>query len=173
MPDHKAGQRQTLREFFGLEFDEPDGLKDDGTQAWWACEETRPRCRKELIGFVFDPLVATLDESQASAEAPRIISFTVRVRASEEPPEEIETTDRSFAAELNEEGTTRTKSEEEGGIPLSVEFDYDSIRLLQPAAMDPDIYVIDIAPYWQPAAKPTASAEASSWGRIKATFAND
>ena len=171
----QAGQRQTLREFFGLDFDEPNGLKADGTQDMWSCDATRQRCRKDLISRVFAPLVAAHDESQASDEAPRIISFTVKVRISDvPPPPPPPSDDRSFAAELNEEGNTKPRPPgDEDGIPSSVEFDYDSIRLLQPAAMDPDIYVIDLAPYLQPAAKPAASAEASSWGRIKATFADD
>ena len=75
-------------------------------------------------------------------------------------------------AEQDEEGTTRTRTAGEAEDIQYAEFDLESIRLLQPAAMDPDEYVIDTAPYWQPAAKPVSSTEASSWGRIKATFAD-
>lgn len=66
----------------------------------------------------------------------------------------------------------RTRTTEQAEEIQFADFNWESIRLLQPAAMDPDIYRIDIAPYWQPAAKPVSSTEASSWGRIKATFAD-
>ena len=165
----RAGERQTLREFFEADGYEPDGLNSDGSQKFRTCNDARPRCRKELYA-IFSDLVEVYDASQGSVTAPRIISFAVRARTSDGgtlPPSE----DVTFVGEQNEQGTTKPI---EGGVVLpSAEFDYGSIRLLQPAEHDPNEYVIDISPYWKPAAKPAASAEASSWGRIKATFADD
>ena len=137
----RAGERQTLREFYESDGEEPDGLNADGSQKFRFCNEAISwRCRKEFFA-AFRELLEIHDQSLVSVTAPRIISFTVRGRWTE-------TFDYA-------------------------EFDYDSIRLLQPAVMNPDKSVIDLAPYWQPAAKATASAKASSWGRIKATFADD
>ena len=148
----RAGERQTLREFFEADGCEPAGLNADGSQRWWCCD--RPRCRKENYAH-FWALLEIHDQSLVSVTAPRIISFTVRARWTE-----------TFVDESVDEQA------EQVGV-VSAEFDYDSIRLLQPAVMDPDESVIDLAPYWKPAAKATASAKASSWGRIKATFADD
>ena len=137
----RAGERQTLREFFEMGGFEPDGLNADGSQRFRSCNEAMPRCLslKEFYAH-FRELLGIHDQSLVSVTAPRIISLTVRARWTE---------------------------------TFDAEFDYDSIRLLQPAVMNPDKSVIDLAPYWQPAAKATASAKASSWGRIKATFADD
>lgn len=172
--DLRQGRRQLLREFFELDGAEPDG------EDFITCNDLRPRCRKEFYAF-FRELVeihdsyeeselrdhrGEVDDSAGISATAPIISFTVRARASDEV---VTVRDSSFVAELNDQGTGRTG---ELGPPEIVEFDYESIRLLQPAAMDPDIYRIDIAPYWQPAAKPVSSTEASSWGRIKATFAD-
>ena len=163
---YSDGTRQTLEEFFGL-----DGAEPYGEEVIF-CDDNRPRCRPSFYAH-FRHLAEIHDESTKSETAPRIISFTVQARFSGEvPPEETELEDRSFVAELNEEGTTRRRTEEDPGTPSSTEFNYESIRLLQPAAMDPDPYVIDSTPYWQPAAKPVSSTETSSWGRIKATFAD-
>ena len=148
----RAGERQTLREFFQMEGDEPDGLNADGSQRF-RNEAIFRRYLKEFYAY-FSALIEIHDQSLVSVTAPRIISFTVRARASY-----VEVED-----ELAEKGRV---------VLLSAEFDYDSIRLLQPAVMNPDESVIDLAPYWEPAAKATASAKASSWGRIKATFADD
>ena len=139
-----AGERQTLREFFEMDGCEPSGLNADGSQNWWCCDG--PRCRPENYAQFVS--LAQMHDQSLSVTAPGIISLTVRARIAEgeDPVDRMEPT---------------------------VEFDYDSIRLLQPAVMDPDESVIDLAPYWQPAAKATASAKASSWGRIKATFADD
>ena len=149
----RAGERQTLREFFLMEGDEPDGLNADGSQRFRSCSSSRPHCRKENQAY-FGGLIEIHDQSLVSVTAPRIISLTVRARTSY-----VEVED-----ELAEKGRV---------VLLNAEFDYDSIRLLQPAVMNPDESVIDLAPYWKPAAKATASAKASSWGRIKATFADD
>lgn len=160
----RTGERQTLEEFFEADGFEPDGLNSNGSQRFRACIDSRPRCRKDLYA-IFDDLVDSHYDSQVN-----VISFTVRARISERPPEIGE--DVTFVGEQNDQGTTKATGEE-GAVLPSAEFDYDSIRLLQPAEHDPDEYVIDVSPYWQPAAKPAASAEASSWGRIKATFADE
>ncbi|MXX39998.1 MAG: hypothetical protein F4Z85_18395 [Gemmatimonadetes bacterium] len=160
----RVGKPQTLREFFERDGEEPDGLNADGSQKFRSCILGRERCRKnEFANF------ADLVDFHENPEV-NVISFTVRARRSEGgalPPGE----DPTFAGELDGGDSTKPV---EGGVTLpSAEFDYDSIRLLQPAEHDPDEYVIDISPYWTPAAKPAASAEASSWGRIKATFADN
>ena len=160
----EAGEPQTLRKFFELDGREPDGLEADGSQKYRSCILGRERCRNDEFARFAD-----LVSFHANPEV-NVISFTVRAKRSEGgklPPGE----DPTFAGE--QDGGDPTKPIEGGVVPPSAEFDYESIRLLQPAEHDPDEYVIDISPYWKPAAKPTASAEASSWGRIKATFAND
>ena len=182
------GRKQTLREFFEEgDGDEPDGAKLDGSQKFWSCTDAKRRCRKEFYADfralleIHDASVTTTSSTDRIAdedgcgcqlqavpdETPAIISFTIRAKKGEG---RIETrTDTSFVAQLNEEGLTRDQTDRQDP---SVEFDWDSIRLLQPAAMDPDEYVIDTTPYWQPAAKAVSSTETSSWGRIKATFAD-
>ena len=161
----RAGQAQSLLEFFERDGSEPFGLNPDGTQKERTCDETRRRCRKEFYTD-FRALVEVHDESKVSADAPRVISFTIEVQSSTRRDTTV--VPGGFVDELNEEisdpSTTTTRY---------ALFNWDTIRLLQPAEHDPDEYVIDLSPYWQPAAKPAASAEASSWGRIKATFADD
>ncbi len=184
--------RQTLRAFFETDGYEPDGLNANGSQKYRACNDNRPRCRKELYA-IFSDLVEVHDSFQASRTefgsgpaapclgcpvevyddimvAPRIISFTIRAKTSEEAT--LPNEDLTFVGEQNEQGLTKSLGGRES-FPYA-EFDYTSIRLLQPAVHDPDEYVIDVAPYWRPAAKPVSAAatEASSWGRIKATFAD-
>lgn len=160
----KVGEPQTLREFFANDGREPDGLNADGSQKWRRCILGRERCRNEEFAH-FDDLVNLHVNPEVN-----VISFTVRARRSEGgelPPSE----DPTFAGE--QDGGPPIK-DIDGGVTLpSAQFDYESIRLLQPAEHDPNEYVIDVSPYWKPAAKPAASAEASSWGRIKATFADD
>ena len=165
----RSGERMSLREFFELDGSEPAGLTNNGSQRYIACDDFRRRCRKEFYAN-FRELVELHDGSQISATAPRIISFTIRARSSETTVFSPLITDRSFVAELNEEGTTRIRETEEVEEIQFADFDWESIRLLQPAAMNPDEYVIDTPLYWQPAAKPVSPTEASSWGRIKATF---
>ena len=167
-----AGERQSLEDFFIVRGgSEPDGVKPDNTQRYRECDDDKPRCRKDLYG-IFGTLFDIHTESLQSATAPRIISFTIQARLSEGGTFSEIVTDSSFVAELNEEGLIRERMEEDVEDD-QVEFRWESIRLLQPAAMDPDPYVIDSTPYWQPAAKPVSSTETSSWGRIKATFAAD
>ena len=167
----RAGQQQTLREFFEADGYEPDGLDSNGSQKYRACTDTRPRCRKELFA-IFSDLVETYDNSQASGTAPRIISFTVRAKITDTPPPPEEER-KSFRGEQDGQGPITIIDPDSPQPGLIAQFDYASIRLLQPAEHDPDEYVIDLSPYWKPAAKPTVPAEASSWGRIKATFADD
>ena len=157
----KRGQRQNLHQWFGSEGGQPDGIKPDGNQKYRVCgfEEDNPRCRKYLY-----PVWLGLDEKDQSSN---VISFTVKVKSSddiivEQPPGEGFTDEVEGTSSGS--GTTRTLD--------VVEYDYESIRLLQPAAMLDDEYVIDTPPYETPAAKPVSSAETSSWGRIKATFAD-
>ena len=148
---------------------EPDGLNADGTQRFRYSSRNRHRVLYPLFRF----LVEIHDESQYSATAPRIISFTIQARQASNTP---------FVEELDiGRDTPPEPPEEDGDEPTEngtridigrVTFRWDSIRLLQPAAMDPNLYVIDTPLYWQPAAKPVASTETSSWGRIKATFAD-
>ena len=159
----RAGQEQPLIEFFELDGTEPYGLNSDGSQKFRSCDEKRRRCRKEFYAD-FRELVEIHDASQISETAP-IISFTIQVKSSKSRTP-IE--GGGFVDELNEQ-----VSEEPGIETTYAEFRWASIRLLQPAAMDPDEYVIDTAPYWQPAAKSVSSTETSSWGRIKATLADD
>ena len=151
----RAGERQTLREYFEMDGAEPDGLNADGSQRFRYCISSSPNCREENYAY-FRELLEIHYQSLMSVTAPRIISFTVRARWTE-----------PFVPELFVD-----EQAEQVGVVIA-EFDYDSIRLLQPAVMNPDESVIDLAPYWEPAAKATASAKASSWGRIKATFADD
>ena len=159
----KAGQKQNLFEWFFSGGGQPNGIKPDGGQAYKVCKDgnpRNPRCRKNVYS-VWLQLVEKADVSN-------VISFTVKVKSSKDriidpPPgegftDEIEGTSGGG-------GTTRTLD--------VVEYDYDSIRLLQPAAMLDNERVIDTPPYATPAAKPVSSAETSSWGRIKATFADD
>ena len=157
----RAGQNQSLVEFFELDGTEPFGLNSDGSQRFRSCDDRKRRCRKEFYAD-FRELVEIHDASQISATAPRIISFTIQVKSSiDRVP--IET--GGYVDELNEESTGIA-----GTDITYADFNWESIRLLQPAAMDPDEYLIDTPLYWQPAAKPVSPTEASSWGRIKATF---
>ena len=183
------GRKQTLREFFELDGDEPDGAKPDGSQKFWSCDDDKRRCRKEFYAD-FRALVEIHDASRATTsstsriadedgcgcqlqavpdETLPVISFSIRAKSTDERIE-ITRRDTSFVAELNEQGITRDR--EETKQDRYVEFDWDSIELLQPAAMDSSTYVIDTTPYSQPAAKAVSSTETSSWGRIKATFAD-
>lgn len=186
------GQKQTLREFFELDGDEPDGENFDGSQKYWECDSSKRRCRKEFYAdfrALVDKHDASLQTTSSTRriadedgcgcqlqavpdETPSIISFTIRAKSVDEDSTVVSYQDTSFVAELNEEGLTRVHHDVDKQDPY-VEFDWASIRLLQPAAMDPNTYVIDTTPYWQPAAKAVSSTETSSWGRIKATFADD
>lgn len=163
----KAGQPQTLREFFDNQGFEPDGVNADGTQKYRPCIQGRERCRDKEFAIFAD--LVFLHENPAV----NVISFAVKARITTEPPPEREG-DLTFAGE--QDGGPPIKPPVEGGPQtpqVFADFDYDSIRLLQPAEHDPSEYVIDTSPYWKPAAKQNASAEASSWGSIKATFADD
>ena len=159
----RVGQAQLLEEFFGLDGEEPYGLKADGSQKYRSCDDRKRRCRKEFYSL-FRDLLDIHGASQSSETAPRIISFTIEVQSSKS---RTPTEGGGFVDELNEQ-----ESAEPGVETTYAEFRWESIRLLQPAVMDPDPYVIDTSPYKTPAAKPVSS-ETSSWGRIKATFADD
>ena len=118
-------------------------------------------------------------QSSDPVVAPGILSFVVPAKFETEPDiPRGDTKDRSFVSQLDEEGTTTTITDPTTPPPPSIQvvYDYDRIRHLQPAKMNPNTSVIDFGgdgtPYWQPAAKPVSSAETSSWGRIKATFAD-
>lgn len=162
----RKGQVQSLREFFELDGTEPFGVEADGSQKMRECDEKRRRCRKDFY-VDFRDLLNIHDESQVDAAAPRVISFAIKVKSASEADTTI--VPIGFIDELHEEGGPDITIKY-GTYPL---YKWDSIRLLQRAVHDTSTYVIDTPPYWQPAAKPTASAEASSWGRIKATFADD
>ena len=190
----KAGQRQSLREFFDLDGQEPYEASPDNFRT---CDETKPRCRKEFY-YIFRDLVeqydnslvspdpispsllfpaliwpslwlsppslllpdapSLLDESISPIAAPRIISFTIKAGDSTRPAPRDSL---GYVDELNEEGNLGDQS-------TFVRFNWDSIKLLQPAAIDPDSLSFHV----RPAAKPASSFEASSWGRIKETFAD-
>ena len=190
----RAGQRQSVREFFELDGQEPYEASPGGFRT---CDETKPRCRKEFY-FIFRDLVdkyeeslvspdpispsllfpaliwpslwlsppslllpdapSLLDESISPIAAPRIISFTIKAAAS---TSSSIGDSLGFVDELNEEGNP-------GELSTFVRFDFDSIRLLQPAAIDPDSLSFHV----RPAAKPASSSKISSWGRIKETFAD-
>ncbi len=167
---------QTLREFF-----EQDGAEPDrAAEAFRFCDDDRPRCRKEFYAH-FRDLVDIHDASLVAPSEPGedhhhpetslrspIISFTIQAKASEDSGVPTTPSRTPFVDELNE----GFRQAQPGESREFVDFRWESIQLLQPAAMDPDEYVIDVSPYWQPAAKSVASTETSSWGRIKATFAD-
>ena len=159
----RVGQAQLLEEFFERDGEEPYGLNADGSQKNRSCDDRKRRCRKEFYAH-FRELVNIHGASQSSETAPRLISFTIAVKSSKT---RTPTEGGGFVDELNEQ-----ESAEPGVETTYAEFRWESIRLLQPAVMDPDPYVIDSSPYKTPAAKPVSS-ETSSWGRIKATFAAD
>ena len=154
----RAGQRQTLREFFEQDGMEPDGLNADGTQRLRTCDDTRRRCSREFFSH-FTGLIESHEASQ------HIISFAIQAKR-------FSASD--FVEELTKDLVEESSEPSEPGTEVDyvVAFRWESIRLLQPAAMDPNPYVIDTPLYWQPAAKPVSSTETSSWGRIKATFAD-
>ena len=60
----KAGQRQSLREFFGLDGQEPYEASPDNFRT---CDETKPRCRKEFY-YIFRDLVEQYDNSLVSPD---------------------------------------------------------------------------------------------------------
>ncbi len=204
----KAGQPQTLREFFELDGSEP---YRDSPDYFRKCDDEKPRCRKEFYAH-FRELVEIYDASQVSPDsalsalisswplpplspssrlpslllpdvslpyevppvppsdvvidvisplaAPRIISFTIEAASTFISPTPGDSL--GFVDELNEERTGDLE-------PLTfVDFDWGSIRLLQEATIDPDSLSFHV----RPAAKPVSSSETSSWGRIKATFAD-
>ena len=191
----KAGQRQLLREFFELDGTEP---YEDSPDGFRRCDDTRPRCRKNLYSLFRslvetydaslvspDPISPSLlfpaliwpslppslppslllpDASLVSPDlispiaAPRIISFTIEAASSTS----VSFGDSlGYVDELNEEGNP-------GQPSMFVAFNWDRIRLLQEATIDPDSLSFHV----RPAAKPVSSSETSSWGRIKETFAD-
>ena len=97
------GNRQTLRRFFEIDDGaEPNGKDENGNQAFWECEDTkppRPRCRKELYA-IFGDLLTKHDAGE------RIISFTIQAAADPGGKKRDITETESFVAELNEQGTT-------------------------------------------------------------------
>ena len=81
----RAGERQTLREFFEMDGAEPDGMNADGSQRFRYCK----RCRRENYAY-FRELLEIHDQSLLSETAPRIISLTVRARWIETFVDELE-----------------------------------------------------------------------------------
>ena len=194
----RAGIKQSVREFFEQEGSEPYEGSPDGFRT---CDDTRRRCRKEFYAR-FRSLIETYDASLVApaptspsllfpaliwpslppslppslllpdasispTAAARIISFTIAAQSTEvpgDPGEEIDDNE-GFVRELNEEG--RGISIPGEMVPV-VLFDSTSVKLLQPAIIDPDTLSFHV----RPAAKPASAAKASSWGRIKETFAD-
>ena len=158
----KKGQRQTLFEYLDSGGAQPAGTTASGvTQKFKFCDDKNPRCRKPLYSLIREWNQVDKHPSK------RMISFTVKVK-SYKTTEEDEGPGEGFADEID-------KTSPEGGETkevVVVEYDYDTIRLLQEAKMDEEEYVIDTPPYKTPAAKPVSSTETSSWGRIKETFAD-
>lgn len=165
---------QTLREFIRADGWEPDP-KSDGVRD---CDEG-PRCAqlKRTYSFI-ESLIDKYDNGT------RIVSvrFKARSNTTDARPDTLIT---SYRDELI--GITST-----GGGGRETEFTEvleGSVELLRPAAMGTDEWRIDVPPYDKyppylsiahidttqatPVGKLNASAEASSWGRIKATFADD
>ena len=177
----RRGQPLLLREFFEADGEEPFGLDSLGNQNHRRCEDGKRRCRPEFYAdfrtlldlhdaslasesvLLHDdppPVMSEADSTVMSKAAPPIISFTIRVKGSPGPLNE------GFVGQINEEGREEDLN---GADEIEyAEFDFSSIKLLQPAVMDTSIHSMR----WQPAAKPVSSTEPSSWGRIKATFAD-
>lgn len=162
-----GAEGQTLEEFFSESWNarEPDSESELGYRDCVLGE----RCEqaKDLTSF-FRELV------EAPKQGNRIISLTFEASrtVSEEDPDPLLTD--SFVEEL-ETGSTQKPGVDPPLIETrEVLVREGSVRLLQPAMHDPNPRVIDSPSddYWQPAAKPIASTETSSWGRIKATLAD-
>ena len=178
LPNSLRGvEGQTLREFIlanGWEPDpDSDGLRD--------CDDG-PRCAqlKRTYSFI-ESLIDKYDNGT------RIVSVRFKAMRSTDTPPPPPPTD-SYVEEL-ETGSSEIEGEGEGGEVETIVVMEGSVELLRPAAMGTDEWRIDVPPYDKyppylsiahidttqatPVGKLNASAEASSWGRIKATFADD
>ena len=171
LPSHLRGvEGQTLREVIEADGWEPDpdsnGLRD--------CRRG-PRCAQAKKLFTF---ITGLIDKHDNRTA-RIISFRFKALTDTTI---IEDEFVSYVDELETgDGSGDNSSTTVGLAPVSVE-------LLRPAAMGTDEWRIDVPPYDQyppylsiahtdttkatPVGKPVSSNETSSWGRIKATFAD-
>lgn len=172
LPDSLRGVKgQTLREFIRADGWEPDpksdGLRNCGVG---------PRCAQLKRTYAF--IESLIDKYDDGA---RIVSVRFKARGTTAPDPDFD----SYVEEL-ESGDSRVGGE---GGGVRVEVLAGSVSLLRPAAMGKDAWRIDVPPYDSyppylsiaqddttratPVGKRNASAEASSWGRIKATFADD
>ena len=177
LPESLRGvEGQTLREFILAQGWEPDP-KSGGLRE---CT-VGPRCAqvKKLYSFI-----ESLIEKKENDDT-RIVS--VRFKARGTTTTDQVRVDTSYVQELETGGLA---VEGEGGeVREIIEVLEGSVELLRPAAMGKDAWRIDVPPYDSyppylsiaqddttratPVGKRNASAEASSWGRIKATFADD
>ena len=158
---------QTLEEFFDENWNasEPDSESGSGRRDCVLGE----RCEQaKLLSSYFQSLV------DGQRQGARIISLTFeasRTVSDEDPDPELTP---SFVEELETGSTQKPGVDPPRTVTKEVLVRAGSVRLLQPAGHDPNLRVIDDPSdgYFRPAAKPIASTETSSWGRIKATLAD-
>ena len=161
-----GAEGQTLEEFFDEDWNasEPDS-EGSGRRDCVLGE----RCEQaKALSSYFQDLV------DSRKQGARIISLTFEAtRTVSDIDPDPELTD-SFVEELETGGTQKPGIDPPRTVTRDVLLREGSIRLLRPAEHDPNVRVIDDPSdgYFQPAAKPIASTETSSWGRIKATLAD-
>lgn len=193
---YSTGERQSLREFFELDGEEPFG---DGFRT---CDDTKPRCRKqfytrfrELVEIYDASLVSPdpispsllfpaliwpslppslppsllLPDASLTSESPEIISPIAAPRIISF---RIEVAESSISTSLTDSLGFVDELNQEGNVEQSTtkSIQLGKVELLQEAIIDPDD---DLSFHVRPAAKPSSSSETSSWGRIKETFADD
>ena len=190
---YSTGERQSVREFFELDGEEPFG---DGFRT---CDDTKPRCRKqfyqrfrELIE-IYDASLVSPDPISPSLLFPAIIWPSLPpslppslllpdASLTSESPEIISPIAApriiSFRVEVSESSQSISRGDSLGYVDeLNQEGNIEElttravqvgkVELLQEAIIDPDD---DLSFHVRPAAKPSSSSETSSWGRIKETF---
>ncbi len=176
LPESLRGvEGQTLREFIRADGWEPDP-KSDGLRD---CR-LGPRCAqlKRIYSFI-ESLIDKYDNGA------RIVSVRFKAKGTT-----IRTEPKDSESYIEELQTGDPEVEGEGGeVREGFEVLEGRVELLRPAAMGTDPWRIDVPPYDEyppylsiaqddttratPVGKRNASTEASSWGRIKATFADD
>ena len=160
-----GAEGQTLHQFFTDGAREPDSESESGVRECVIGE----RCEnaRNLSNF-FDDLV------EEHRQGVRIISLTFEASRTDSDSDLDPLLTDSFVEELETGGTQKSGVDPPRTVTEEVLVREDSVRLLQPAMHDPNPRVIDSPSddYWRPAAKPIASTETSSWGRIKATLAD-
>ena len=163
---------QTLEQFMNQDGKEP---LPTGTGERDCIVGERCAQGKNLLFAFFQTLI------NAEKQGTRVISVrfkATRVTTTVTPPT---SSTESFVEELEIGNTTIPGPNQPPHTSEAITLEQGSVELLEGAWYDDRDWVIDVPPYGDPgdgptsrrAAKPVSSTETSSWGRIKATFADD